>query len=316
MKPNTRLALLFAITIAAASSARYAQAATDLPMVCTDPSAAGKPVNSACGGNAQTGQLYRTPGDTDLVRINPGKNVGDWNDSGYIFAPWKDLSPGDWYDRCKTDVPEGSLVAQANCTDWGMTQKAGPAAPTFSVTPASGPAPLAVTISWNVPQGTSCQAGGAWTGARPTSGSEQLTLQAGTSAITLACTRPTGPAAPGSAVITWTPPTQNSDGSQYTDPAGYQIYSGTTNPPQVKDLRVTAPSITSRTLTGLPPNTIQYFGVTAVNAAGQESDLGSSAIGSKWIPNTPTAQTWTGSTSATASAPVIRRPKAVTLTVQ
>jgi hypothetical protein len=313
-KPN-RLLLATAILFAAAGYARLAPAATDLPMVCTDPAAAGKPVNVACGGRTQTGQVYKTPSDTDLVRINPGATSADWESERYIWAAWKDLSPGDWYDRCKTDLPEGARVDQQNCTDWGMVQKAAPAAPVFTVTPTSGRAPLTVTVAWNVPAGTACQAGGAWSGTKPAASSEQVALQAGTPSITLTCTRQTGPPATGSAQLTWTAPTQNTDGSSYSDPAGYQLYSGTSTPPQVKT-RLAAPGTVSRTFGGLAPNTIQYFAIAAVNAAGVEGEVCCSPAPFKWIANTPTPQPWTGSQAVTVDAPVIAKPKAPVLTVQ
>lgn len=314
MKPSTRLALI-AVALVAAFAHGLARADTNLPMVATDAACAGKSVNTVCGGRDQVGQVYKTPSDTDLVRIHPGKTAADWNSPTYLWAFWKDLSPGDLYDACKSNVAQGESVPGGTCTDWGMIAKAGPRAPVFTVAPSSGRAPLAVTITWDVDQGDNCQAGGAWSGAKARTGSQQVTLQAGTAQLTLACTRPTGPAAAGQALLRWNAPTQNTDGTPYNDPAGYQIYTGTSSPPQVKGERIAAPGTLTRTITGLPANTVQYFSITAVSAAGNESDPMGPVW--KWIANTPTAQAWSGSQSVTVqAAPAPTRPKAPTLTVE
>jgi hypothetical protein len=104
--------------------ATRASAAVNLPMVCLTPAAAGKPVNASCGGYAQTSQVYRTPQDADLVRVmSDGKTNADWASNAYVWKAWRDVKIAEYYDRCKTDVPQGAPVSNGPCTDWGMWQR-------------------------------------------------------------------------------------------------------------------------------------------------------------------------------------------------
>jgi hypothetical protein len=84
----------------------------------------------------------------------------------------------------------------------------------------------------------------------------------------------------GSAELSWTPPTQNTDGSPVTNLAGYRIYYGQS--PQGLNYSTTLAnaSSTRHVVTGLQPGT-WYFAVAAVSSTGTESDL--SEIGSKTI---------------------------------
>jgi hypothetical protein len=78
----------------------------------------------------------------------------------------------------------------------------GPIVITMSVTPSQTIRPgQSATISWNATNATSCTASGAWSGTKPTSGSETVTpLQ--TSTYTLTCTDPYGGAQSQSVTIT------------------------------------------------------------------------------------------------------------------
>ncbi len=292
--------------------------ATNLPQVCTNPAEAGKTVLAGCGGSAQTGQIFRTPRDTDLVRVrSDGATSADWDSPAYIWRAWKDVPLGGYYDTCRSDVPEGSAVAGSSCSSYGMVPRTSAPAgePTFTLSPTSGRAPLQVTLTWNVPEGSACQAGGAWSGSKPAQGTETLTLQQGTSALTLSCSRAVGPPATGEATLSWTLPTQYTDGKALpaSELAGVIVWSGTTNPPQTQYPSVIAPATRSLVLRNLEPGT-HYFQLSAQTLTGIQSDR--SAVGQKTIPSTPTSVAWTGSQTATVEAPLVAKPRPPVITVE
>ena len=74
----------------------------------------------------------------------------------------------------------------------------------------------------------------------------------------------------GSATLSWTPPTQNSNGSVLTDLAGYHIYYGTT-PELGQSVTLANAGLTRYVLSGLTQTT-WYFAMTAYDTAGNESD--------------------------------------------
>jgi hypothetical protein len=76
--------------------------------------------------------------------------------------------------------------------------------------------------------------------------------------------------ATGSALLTWTPPTQNNDGSALTNLAGYRIYWGPSRGRYTSSVTVNNPGLTSYLVDQLTPAT-WYFALTAVNSAGTES---------------------------------------------
>jgi hypothetical protein len=89
------------------------------------------------------------------------------------------------------------------------------------------------------------------------------------------------PAGPnGTAILSWTAPTQNTDGSQLTDLAGYRVYHGTS--PNALDQMTQLPGSgnTSYTFNQLVSGT-HYFAVAAYTTGGMESSL--SGVGSKTI---------------------------------
>ncbi len=84
----------------------------------------------------------------------------------------------------------------------------------------------------------------------------------------------------GSATLTWTPPTTNTDGSPLTDLAGYRVYWGTSAGNYPNSVLISNPGLTSYVVDQLTPAT-WFFVTTAVNAQGIESSL--SNVGSKTI---------------------------------
>lgn len=125
-----------------------AQADTDLPQVCTPTTpgyatAAEQPVNAACGGRAQTGQVYKVPVDADLVRVRKsGATFADWSSTDYVWRRWSNVKVGDYYDTCRSNVTPGSLVTAPGCTQWGMIARVG--APVVNTTGV-------VKLTWEAP---------------------------------------------------------------------------------------------------------------------------------------------------------------------
>ena len=84
----------------------------------------------------------------------------------------------------------------------------------------------------------------------------------------------------GSAALSWTEPTQNTDGTPLTNLAGYHIYYGTSAGAWTSTITVLDATETSYVVGGLAPGTY-YFAVVAFNTAGEDSPQ--SNVGSKTI---------------------------------
>jgi hypothetical protein len=76
----------------------------------------------------------------------------------------------------------------------------------------------------------------------------------------------------GTATVSWTPPTQNTDGSALTNLSGYRILYGRSADDLDQSADVGNPGLSSYTIEGLSTGT-WYFGVVAVNSQGIESEL-------------------------------------------
>ena len=151
-------------------------------------------------------------------------------------------------------------------------------APTASLTasPSTGIGAADVTLTWSSTGAASCVAAGAWSGTKALTGTQVVTGVTATSTFTLTCTE-----ASASAVLTWTPPTKNTDGSTLTNLAAYKVYHAATSAgvATATPVVVTAPASTY-TVTGLSAGE-RYFGIKASNSAGVDSDL--SNLASKTI---------------------------------
>ena len=84
----------------------------------------------------------------------------------------------------------------------------------------------------------------------------------------------------GSATLTWTAPSQNTDGSTLADLAGYNVYYGTSPTSLTNKIAIANPGATNYTVGNLGSGTY-YFAVSAYNVSGIESTP--SNIGSKTI---------------------------------
>jgi hypothetical protein len=89
--------------------------------------------------------------------------------------------------------------------------------------------------------------------------------------FTIAVNAPSAPPpATGSATLSWTEPTENTDGTPITGLAGYHIYYGTSAGAMTTTITVASPTETSYVVSGLAPGTY-YFTVVAYNSAGVDS---------------------------------------------
>jgi hypothetical protein len=74
----------------------------------------------------------------------------------------------------------------------------------------------------------------------------------------------------GSTTLSWTPPTQNTDGSPLNDLAGYKVYWGTSQDDYSNSVTIANPGLATYVVNQLTPAR-WYFVVTAYSAAGLES---------------------------------------------
>ena len=85
----------------------------------------------------------------------------------------------------------------------------------------------------------------------------------------------------GGATLSWSAPTQNVDGTQLNNLAGYVIAYGQSSNALSSTVRITNPSVDSYVFDSLTKGATYYFAVRAVNASGAESTP--SAVVSKTI---------------------------------
>ena len=93
---------------------------------------------------------------------------------------------------------------------------------TFSANKTSSTGSFAPVLTWSTsPVATSCSASGGWSGTKFASGSETVASISANASYTLTCAWGNG-----SATISWTAPTKNTNGSSLTDLASYKILFG------------------------------------------------------------------------------------------
>ena len=81
----------------------------------------------------------------------------------------------------------------------------------------------------------------------------------------------------GAITLSWSPPSENTDGSALTDLAGYHIYYGESSGDYPNRIEIDNPSISTYVVENLSPRT--YFVVaTAINSAGLESSFSNEAV--------------------------------------
>lgn len=94
-------------------------------------------------------------------------------------------------------------------------------------------------------------------------GKESATLAAFSIAVTAAGT--------GTAIVSWTPPTENTDGSVLTNLTGYRILYGRSANELDQSISITNPSLSTFVVENLTSGA-WYFAVVAVNSNGNASD--------------------------------------------
>jgi hypothetical protein len=99
-------------------------------------------------------------------------------------------------------------------------------------------------------------------------------------AFSLSVAQVAAPTGSTTATLSWTPPTQNTDGSTIVNLAGYRIYYGSSEGALTSSINVTNPGLTAYTIADLKSGTT-YFGITAYTSGGVESGI--SNIGSKTV---------------------------------
>jgi len=82
--------------------------------------------------------------------------------------------------------------------------------------------------------------------------------------------------ATGSVTLSWSAPTQNTDGSFLDDLAAYRIYYGVSPGDYTNQVQIDNPGVTLYVVDNLSPNTY-YFVSTSINADGIESDFSNTA---------------------------------------
>lgn len=132
---------------------------------------------------------------------------------------------------------------------------------------------LTPTLTWSTtPAATSCTASGdaAWAGTKAASGTQTLAEFPTTTpkAYALVCTWP----GQTQALLAWTPPTQNTDGTSLTNLAGYRVNYGASAQSLVQAVQIANPATVNYTISNLTPGT-WYFGVKAYTTQGSESAL-------------------------------------------
>jgi hypothetical protein len=103
------------------------------------------------------------------------------------------------------------------------------------------------------------------------------TSSASLAAFTISVTQP----ASGNATLTWSAPTQNTNGTPLTNLAGFHIYYGTSAANLDQSVQIANPALTSYVLTNLPSGT-WYFSINDYTTAGVESAV--SNVASTTIP--------------------------------
>ncbi|HVJ23311.1 MAG TPA: hypothetical protein VM756_05170 [Burkholderiales bacterium] len=150
------------------------------------------------------------------------------------------------------------------------------AAPAFSQTltftvesTTSGGTAVVPRLTWTTsPAGATCTASNGWTGTKAASGTELLPAISATRSYTLACVWP----GIQTAIVNWTAPTTNTDGTAYTNPGGFRIQYGRTATALDTSAYLQDPAVRTWTSPTLATGA-WFFGVRAFNALGLESEI-------------------------------------------
>jgi hypothetical protein len=183
---------------------------------------------------------------------------------------------------------------------------------TLTVTPNNGPAPLAVTVAWNIAGAATCSASGDWSGTKATSGSEVVGgLAAGTRTFNLNCND--GQAITGTASLSWTPPTKNTDGSNLTNLASYKVYRSASAATIESGTVIVVPAPATGTVIASLANGTWYFGVKSTASDGDDSAMSSPLVSKTITQGGGASATFTATANVSAVGP--QPPTLVTVTI-
>jgi hypothetical protein len=166
----------------------------------------------------------------------------------------------------------------------GVSQAQTAGVVTLTVTPTSGTGSVTPVLRWSTnPVATSCTASGGWSGTKAASGSQTLSAINANTNYTLTCTWGAG-----SAVVSWTAPTTNTDGSPLTNLARFRVLYGPSSTNFTSSQTVDDPTRRSTTISSLPAGN-WYFTVRGVTTAGVES--ANSNVATKYVSGATAAKT-------------------------
>jgi hypothetical protein len=108
------------------------------------------------------------------------------------------------------------------------------------------------------------------------SGSSAASTSASASPASVTSSTSSSTATNKSITLSWSPPTQNSNGSSLTNLAGYTLHYGTASQDYTGSIEITSPTETSYVVSNsnFPPGTY-YFAISAYNAQQVSSSLSS-----------------------------------------
>jgi hypothetical protein len=147
---------------------------------------------------------------------------------------------------------------------------------TLTANPKSVPINTTSLLTWTGVGVTSCTASGGWSGTRAISGTTTVGPIAADTTYSLACSGNGNnvvamtTVAVRQAVLSWTRPTKNVDGSTATNLSGYRVHYGTTSRNYTQTIAVSGAATLQQAVALSSPGT-WYFSVTAVDTAGAES---------------------------------------------
>src|SRR4051812_45645065 len=147
----------------------------------------------------------------------------------------------------------------------------------FTANKTSATGSLTPVLTWSTtPVASGCTASGAWSGSKFASGTETVAAITSNKSYTLTCSWGNG-----SAKVSWTAPTKNTDGSSLTNLSGFKVLFGTSSGALNQSVWVKDAKATSTTINALGSGT-WYFAVRALISSGTES--ASSSVGQKTVP--------------------------------
>ncbi len=144
----------------------------------------------------------------------------------------------------------------------------------FTAEVTSGVETVVPVLTWDTtPLADDCVASGDWSGSKGPSGTETLPAITSSATYNITCNW-----IDDKATLTWTAPTQNTDGTPLTDLAGFKIYYGLSQGGPYDEV-VDIPDAGATTHVVQPlASGAWFFVATAYNAIGTESDVSNEAM--------------------------------------